>query len=83
MAAAGAQVGFADDNAAWLDGLAQRLDIANAFAQRLGPNADAQAIADVALGPLVSPETRSAMARAESRPQAMTLLLMSPEFQRR
>jgi uncharacterized protein (DUF1800 family) len=75
--------GFADDNAAWLDGLAQRLDIANAFAQRLGPNADAQAIADVALGPLVSPETRSAMARAESRPQAITLLLMSPEFQRR
>ena len=75
--------GFADDNAVWLDGLAQRLDVANAFAQRLGPNVDAQAIADVALGPLVSPETRSAMARAESRPQAMTLLLMSPEFQRR
>jgi uncharacterized protein (DUF1800 family) len=75
--------GFADDNAAWLDGLAQRLDVANAFAQRLGPNVDPQAIADVALGPLASPETRSAMARAESRPQAMTLLLMSSEFQRR
>jgi uncharacterized protein (DUF1800 family) len=27
--------GFPDDNAAWLDGLAQRLDIANAFAQRI------------------------------------------------
>ena len=26
--------GFSDDNAAWLDGLAQRLDAANAFAQR-------------------------------------------------
>jgi uncharacterized protein (DUF1800 family) len=75
--------GFADDNAAWLDGLAQRLDVANAFAQRLGPNVDPRAIADVALGPLASQETRSAMARAESRPQAMTLLLMSPEFQRR
>ena len=28
--------GFSDDNAAWLDGLAQRLDIANIFAQRVG-----------------------------------------------
>ena len=27
--------------------------------------------------------TRSAVARAESRPEALTLLLMSPEFQRR
>jgi uncharacterized protein (DUF1800 family) len=75
--------GFSDDNAAWLDGLAQRLDVANAFAQRLGPNSDPQAIAEVALGPLASAETRTAMARAESRAQAMTLLLMSPEFQRR
>jgi uncharacterized protein (DUF1800 family) len=75
--------GFPDDNAAWLDGLAQRLDVANAFAQRLGPNSDPQAIADTALGPLASAETRTAIARAESRQQALTLLLMSPEFQRR
>ena len=32
----------------------------------------------------INPErTRSAVARAESRPEALTLLLMSPEFQRR
>ena len=36
-----------------------------------------------ALNRVVQAPTLTAMARAESRPQAMTLLLMSPEFQRR
>ena len=76
--------GFADDKAAWLDGLAQRLDIANTFAQRVGGALDPQALVDeTALGPLASAETRQTIARAESRPQALTLLLMAPEFQRR
>jgi uncharacterized protein (DUF1800 family) len=75
--------GFSDDNAAWLDGLGQRLDIANAFAQRVGPGLDPEAVADAALGPLASAETRRAMATAETKPQALTLLLMAPEFQRR
>jgi uncharacterized protein (DUF1800 family) len=75
--------GFSDDNATWLDGLALRLDAANAFAQREGVDLDPQAVADVALGPLASPETRLTMARAESKPQALAFLLMAPEFQRR
>jgi len=75
--------GFSDDNAAWLDGLAQRLDIANTFAQRVGDRLDAEAVADTALGPLASAETRRAIASAESKPQAMTFLLMASEFQRR
>jgi uncharacterized protein (DUF1800 family) len=75
--------GFSDDNAAWLDGLAQRLDIANTFAQRVGDRLDAEAVADTALGPLASAETRRAIATAESKPQAMTFLLMASEFQRR
>ena len=75
--------GFADDNAAWLDGLGQRLDIANTFAQRVGPGLDPEAVAETALGPLASAETRRAMASAETKPQALTLLLMAPEFQRR
>jgi uncharacterized protein (DUF1800 family) len=75
--------GFSDDNAAWLDGLAQRLDIANTFAQRVGDRLDAEALADTALGPLASAETRRAIASAESKPQAMTFLLMASEFQRR
>ncbi len=75
--------GFSDENAAWLDGLAQRLDIANAFARREALALEPAATMDVALGPLASAETRRAVEGAESRPQAMTVLLMAPEFQRR
>src|SRR5581483_1728499 len=75
--------GFSDDSTAWMDGLAQRLDIANLIARRAGEAIDPQATAEEALGPLLTKETREALARAESRPQALALLLMSPEFQRR
>jgi uncharacterized protein (DUF1800 family) len=75
--------GFADDNGAWLDGLPQRLDIANQIARRVGGLIDPEEVADAALGPLASPETRQALSRAESRPQALALLLMTPEFLRR
>jgi uncharacterized protein (DUF1800 family) len=75
--------GFSDDNAAWLDGLPQRLDIANQIARRVGGLIDPEEVADAALGPLASPETRQTLARAESRPQALALLLMAPEFLRR
>src|SRR6202011_2452155 len=66
--------GFPDDNAAWLDGLAQRLDIANTFAQRVADRLDPQAIAEAAIGPLASAETRRAIARAASKPPAQALL---------
>jgi uncharacterized protein (DUF1800 family) len=75
--------GFSDDNAAWLDGLPQRLDIANTFAQRVGESLDVEVVAEAALGPLASAETRHAIVSAESKPQALTFLLMAPEFQRR
>jgi len=75
--------GFPDDNAAWLDGLTQRLDIANAVAQRVADRLDPPAIAEAAIGPLASAETRQAIERAESKPQALTMLLMAPEFLRR
>jgi uncharacterized protein (DUF1800 family) len=64
-----------------------RLDVANAFAlralERAGEQLDPNALVDDALGPLASTETRQAVARAESRAQALALLVMSPEFQRR
>jgi uncharacterized protein (DUF1800 family) len=75
--------GFADESAPWLDGLAQRLDIANQFARRLGADADPREVFEEALAPLASAETRQAITRAESRPQALALLFMTPEFQRR
>jgi len=75
--------GFSDDTAAWLDGLAQRLAIANAFAQREGASVDPQDLAETALGPLLTEETQRVLRGAESRQQALALLLMAPEFQRR
>jgi uncharacterized protein (DUF1800 family) len=75
--------GFGDENGDWIDGLAHRLDTANAFAQNYGERLDPAAMLETALGPLASVETRSAVARAESRTQALTLLVMAPEFQRR
>ena len=75
--------GFADEQAAWIDGLAQRLDIANRIAERVAATIEPDAFMETALGPLATADTRQAMARAESRQQALTLLLMAPEFQRR
>ena len=75
--------GFPDDNGAWLENLAHRLDTANAFAQTNAERVDPQNLLEIALGPLASAETRQAVARAESKQQALTLLLMAPEFQRR
>jgi len=75
--------GFSDMQAAWIDGIAQRLDIANRIAERVGSSIEPAAFLETALGPLASEETRKTIARAESRQQALTLALMSPEFQRR
>jgi uncharacterized protein (DUF1800 family) len=75
--------GFPDDNGAWLESLSHRLDTANAFAQNNVERVDPNDLLEIALGPLASAETRQAVARAESKPQALTLALMAPEFQRR
>ncbi len=74
--------GFSDDSADWIDGLAQRLDIANQMARRVAGSVDPASMLET-LGPAVSDDTRKTIARAESRPQALALLLMAPEMQRR
>jgi uncharacterized protein (DUF1800 family) len=75
--------GFADESGPWLDGLSQRLDIANALARRMTAEADPRQMFEDTVGPIASTETRQAVTRAESRPQALALLFMAPEFQRR
>jgi uncharacterized protein (DUF1800 family) len=75
--------GFSDDEPAWADGLARRLDIANEFAGLVADGSDPLALLDIAAGALASTETRHTIARAESRQQAAALLLMTPEFLRR
>ena len=78
-----APIGFADVQAAWIDGLAQRLDIANRMAELVQERIEPGEFIETALGPLASAETRRTVARAESRQQGLTLALMAPEFQRR
>ena len=75
--------GFSDYSAAWIDGLAQRVDIASNFAARVGDRLDPKTLVDEGLGPLATPATREAVSRAGSRSQMLALLLMSPEFLRR
>src|SRR6187431_3245347 len=74
--------GFPDSNAAWAapEGMKLRLDIAAQLASRLGDSIDPRTLLEFALGDAASPDTRRVVERAESRQQALALLLMSPEF---
>jgi uncharacterized protein (DUF1800 family) len=77
-----APIGFSDYQAAWIDGLSQRADMANNFASRVADRLDPAALLEQGLGPLASTETRNTVARAGSRAQALALLLMAPGFLR-
>ena len=74
--------GWPDTEAPWIDGVPHRLDIANEFAGHL-PSSDPAALLESGLGPIASRNTRDTIARAESRTQALALLVMAPEFLRR
>jgi uncharacterized protein (DUF1800 family) len=76
--------GWPDRAADWAapEAMLRRIDWASGFAGRVGTR-DVLDISDTTLGPLLRPETREAIRRAGSRREAMTLLLTSPEFQRR
>ena len=77
--------GFADTNAVWAspEGMKLRLDLAAQIGERTGDNVEPRDLIHVVAGDAVTPETKRAIELAESRKQAMALLLMSPEFQRR
>lgn len=77
--------GFPDTNAAWAapEGIKLRLDIAAQIGARLGNNIDPLDLLEFAAADAASIETRRTVERAESRQQALSLLLMSPEMQRR
>jgi uncharacterized protein (DUF1800 family) len=77
--------GFPDTNAAWAapEGMKLRLDIAAQMGARLGNNIDPLDLLEFAAADAASTETRRTIERAESRQQALALLLMSPEMQRR
>jgi uncharacterized protein (DUF1800 family) len=77
--------GFPDSNAAWAapEGMKLRLDISAQVASRIGEAIDPRDLLELVAADAASTETRRAVERAESRQQALALLLMSPEFQRR
>jgi uncharacterized protein (DUF1800 family) len=75
--------GFPDDEASWIGGMGLRLDVANNFAEREAVRTDPQDIIETVYGGSVSSDVMQAVGRAESRQQALALLFMSAEFQRR
>lgn len=77
--------GFPDTNAAWAapEGMKLRLDIAAQISSQIADSIDPRNLLEVAAADAASEETRRTVERAESRQQALALLLMSPEFQRR
>lgn len=77
--------GFPDSNAVWAvpEGMKLRLDLAAQVSSRIPDSIDPRELLEVVAGEAASTETRQTVARAETRQQALALLLMSPEFQRR
>ncbi len=78
--------GWPDIAASWLspDLIWKRLEFAQSYAQRIArADIDPALLGEAALGPLLSPETREAVQRAESPVQGFALLFGAPEFQRR
>ncbi len=81
----GSPAGWPDTSADW-DGssaLLKRIAWADAVAQRVGDRRNARTLATDVLGVTLYDASASAIARAESGAQALTLLLSAPEFMRR
>ncbi|ONG57294.1 hypothetical protein BKE38_04400 [Pseudoroseomonas deserti] len=87
----GQQVWLATDPIGWPDraedwvtpeGVLQRMEQAHDMAGRFS-RLDPMALAETTLGPLARPETLQAARRAGSQRDGLTLVLASPEFQRR
>ncbi len=81
--------GFPDTAADWAspEAMKLRLDVSTQIAHAYKGFADSAqdplALLAAVAGDALSPETRDAIPRAESREQGLALALMSPEFQRR
>ncbi len=77
--------GWSERAADWAapDALIKRLQWAQGFAASYASQTDPAAVANDALGARLRPLTLATLQRAESRKEALAVLLMSPEFQRR
>jgi uncharacterized protein (DUF1800 family) len=77
--------GWPEDAAQWAAPaeILKRINLAQTLVAQAPPALEPGAVAAEALGPMQGEKLATALARAESRPQALAVLLMSPEFQRR
>lgn len=81
----GSPAGWPDTAAHWggADALYKRIEWSSTVARYAGNRANPIALGEAVLGPAFSDHTRTAIARAESLKQGLTLLLASADFQRR
>jgi uncharacterized protein (DUF1800 family) len=81
----GSPAGWPDTAGQWdgPDALLKRIEWATAIGNRIGSKAQPLALGQQALGVALAERTRTVISRAESGAQGLTLLLASPEFQRR
>ncbi|MFZ5669972.1 MAG: DUF1800 domain-containing protein [Pseudomonadota bacterium] len=77
--------GWSEEAMTWAapDAIVKRMNWAEGFSAIVAGELDTDAIAAGALGTRLSEPVRLAVKRAESRQEALSVLLMSPEFQRR
>ena len=77
--------GWSEMAADWAapDAVVKRLTWAQGFANAYAPQTPPPDEAKAVLGARLGAKTLTAVSRAESRPEAFAILLMSPEFQRR
>ncbi len=83
--AAPSPAGWPDRAEEWLgpDAVWKRIEWATRVADRWGRQVDARALARSSLGPMLQDDTARQIERAADGPQALALLLLAPEFQRR
>jgi uncharacterized protein (DUF1800 family) len=81
----GSPEGWPDTAEQWggADGLFKRIEWSNTVARVVGSGVNPAELGDTVLGPAMATATRQSIARAESEVQGLTLLLASPDFQRR
>jgi uncharacterized protein (DUF1800 family) len=81
----GSPAGWPDTASQWdgSDALMKRIEWSTAAGQRSGSRVAPLELADQVLGAVLGDHSRTAISRAASAAQGLTLLLMSPEFQRR
>ncbi len=85
LLAAPSPAGWSDRAEDWLgpDAVWKRIEWSTRIADRIGRSVDARTLGEASLGPLLGAASRTQIERAADGPQALALLLMAPEFQRR